>query len=103
MHVAVEQTQRRRDHPRGHVIVHAHRRAKHRLGVAHGVLATRQGDLCQLLRASAVFMEVTLGIQRHQIGRRQHIEGREPLPGVAAVAPLGFVGQGARLFVDHPG
>ncbi len=48
-------------------------------------------------------MEVTLGIQRHQIDARLHIERGKPLPGVAAVATLGFVGQCAGLFVEHTG
>ncbi|MCY1431207.1 hypothetical protein D9M71_471700 [compost metagenome] len=103
MHVAVEHAQRRGNHPRSHVVVHAHRRAIQRLGIEHGILTTRQGDLCQLFRTGAVFMEVTLGIQRHQVDTRLYIEGGEPLPGVAAVATLGFIGQGTRLLVGRTG
>ncbi len=99
MHVAVEHAQRRGNHPRLHVVVQRHGGAVDGLGVAHGVLSAGQRDLRELFGSGAVFVEMTLRVQRHQVDAGQHIEGREPLPGIAAVAPLGLVAQGTGLFV----
>ena len=78
-HVAVEQAQRRRDHPGVEVVVHRHRVAVDRVRVDARVLAGVERDLGQLLARRPELVEMPLGEHRDPGRRRRRREGQGPL------------------------
>ena len=78
-YVAVEQAQRRRDHPGVEVVVHRHRVAVDRVRVDARVLAGVERDLRQLLARRAELVEVPLGEHRDPGRRRRRRERQRPL------------------------
>ena len=77
--VAVEQAERRRDHPRVHVVVHRHRIAVDRVRVERRVLARVERDPRHLLVRRAVLVEVALREHRDPDRGRRRGEREVPL------------------------
>ena len=83
-HVAVVETERRRDRPRVEVVVHRHRRAIHRCRVEFGVGALVQRDPAERLLGGAVAVEVPLRVLRQRVCRRRGAERQQPVGAATA-------------------